>query len=111
MKAFEPAELSAQMEQGGERYLEFIRTADCSVGIYRLPAGGVDGQVPHSEEEVYYVASGQGMFRQGEEDRAVGPGSLIFVPARAEHRFHSISADLTLVVFFAPGEGSRAHYD
>jgi mannose-6-phosphate isomerase-like protein (cupin superfamily) len=111
MKAFELAELSAQMGQSGERYLEFIREADCSVGIYRLAAGAIDPQGPHTEEEIYYVASGRGMFRQGDEDRAVGPGSLIFVPARAEHRFHSISEDLTIVVFFAPAEGARASYD
>jgi hypothetical protein len=42
------------------------------------------------------------------EDREVGPGAVIFVKAGDEHRFHSISEDLTLLVFFAPAEYSAA---
>jgi hypothetical protein len=30
------------------------------------------------------------------------------VPARVEHRFHSIEEDMLLLVFFAPPEGSVA---
>ena len=42
----------------------------------------------------------------GDEDVAVGPGHLLTVPARVEHRFHSITEDLLLLTFFAPAEGS-----
>jgi mannose-6-phosphate isomerase-like protein (cupin superfamily) len=111
MKAFELPELSKHMEESGERYLEFIRENDCSVGVYRLPAGGVDPQQPHSEDELYYVVSGRAMFRQADEDRPVGPGTLLYVPALAIHRFHSITEDLTIIVVFAPAEGSRRQYD
>jgi hypothetical protein len=46
--------------------------------------------------------------RVADEDQAVGPGSVIFVKARAGHRFHSITEDLKLLVFFAPPEGTQA---
>ncbi|HSG39002.1 MAG TPA: cupin domain-containing protein, partial [Thermoanaerobaculia bacterium] len=39
------------------------------------------------------------------EDMAVGPGSVLFVAARVEHRFHSIAEDLEVLVFFARGSG------
>ena len=42
----------------------------------------------------------------GDEDFAVAPGHLLTVPAKVEHRFHSIEQDLLLLVFFAPAEGS-----
>jgi mannose-6-phosphate isomerase-like protein (cupin superfamily) len=42
----------------------------------------------------------------GDEDVAVTPGHLLTVPPRVEHRFHSITEDLLLLVFFAPAEGS-----
>jgi len=87
------------------RYLELLRVPALSVGLYRLPAGGLDEQQPHGEDEVYYVLSGRGRFRQGEEDHVVEPGTLYFVAAQAEHRFHSITEDLALLVFFAPAEG------
>ena len=39
-----------------------------------------------------------------EHDRPVGPGTIIFVEAGVEHRFHSITSDLTVLVVFAPPE-------
>jgi mannose-6-phosphate isomerase-like protein (cupin superfamily) len=38
----------------------------------------------------------------------VSSGTVIFVPAREEHRFVDITERLSLVVVFAPAEGSRA---
>jgi quercetin dioxygenase-like cupin family protein len=40
----------------------------------------------------------------GEEDREVAAGSVIFVAAEVEHRFHDISEELAVLVFFAPAE-------
>ena len=77
-----------------------------SLGLYVLPAGGVDPQKPHAEDEVYYVVSGRGSIRVDAEDHQVEPGSIVFVKAGAEHRFHSIAEDLTLLVFFAPAEST-----
>src|SRR6266699_3743827 len=39
---------------------------------------------------------------------AVQEGSIIFVVAGASHHFHSITADLTILVFFAPAEYTLA---
>lgn len=92
------------LAQSGQRYNEFLRKPSLSMGVYRLPAGGVDPQRPHTEDEVYYVASGRAQIKVGDEDRAVGPGSIVFVAANVEHRFHSITEGLTVLVFFAPAE-------
>jgi mannose-6-phosphate isomerase-like protein (cupin superfamily) len=46
------------------------------------------------------------MITVGSEDRPVESGSIIFVAAKVNHRFHSITEDLLLLVFFAPAEGS-----
>src|SRR5205807_946901 len=58
-----------------------------SAGIYVLPAGAVDPQQPHKEDEIYHVVSGRGMLRVGTEDYPVEPGSVVLVPAEVEHRF------------------------
>lgn len=107
MEAFEIAELIRQQTGSGKSYLEFLRHPSLSVGIYVLPAGGVDGQQPHTEDEVYYVVSGRGMFRHADEDRPVQGGSVLYVAAHVEHRFHSITEQLTIIVFFAPAEYSN----
>jgi mannose-6-phosphate isomerase-like protein (cupin superfamily) len=104
MNAFELADLLASRQKLGRAYLEFLRVPALSAGIYFLPAGGTDLQKPHAEDEVYFVVSGHATFRAGAEDRPVKPGSLLFVAADVEHRFHSIEEDLTVLVSFAPAE-------
>jgi mannose-6-phosphate isomerase-like protein (cupin superfamily) len=108
MEAFELDDLRAALAAAGRLYLEFLRVPALSMGLYELPAGGVDPQQPHTEDEVYYVVRGAGRIRVGDEDRAVTAGSVVFVAAGIEHRFHSITADLAILDFFAPAEYSRA---
>ena len=109
MDAFEIGELESERERSGTRYHEFLRVPALSAGLYVLPAGGVDGQQPHTEDEVYYVVSGRGAFRCGEEDRPVAAGSVLYVPAHVEHRFHSIEEELSILVVFAPAEGAQSN--
>lgn len=104
MDAFELPQLIAERARSGKPYLEFLRVPDLSAGLYRLPAGGTDPQSPHTEDEVYYVVSGRAQIRVAEEDRVVQAGSVVYVAKNAEHRFHSIEAELTVLVFFAPAE-------
>lgn len=108
MDAFELSQLVHQHEQSNDAYLEFLRVPALSIGLYRLSAGGIDLQEPHSEDEVYYVASGRGAILVGEENRAVEAGTIVFVGAGVKHRFHSITEDLTILVFFAPAEYTLA---
>jgi mannose-6-phosphate isomerase-like protein (cupin superfamily) len=108
MHSFEIAELIAEQQQRDQEYLEFLKVPDLSVGLYALPAGGADGQAPHTEDEIYYVLSGRAAILVGTENRDVSAGSLIYVPANVEHRFHSIVEDLRLLVIFAPAEYTNA---
>jgi len=102
-----PLELLAAQLQSGDPYLEYVRVGSMSVGLYVLPAAGVDRQSPHGEDEVYVVVAGQGRFTAGDETRDVAPGDTIFVPAHLAHRFHDIASELRLIVVFAPPEYSQ----
>jgi mannose-6-phosphate isomerase-like protein (cupin superfamily) len=106
MEALDLARLLSGHDFSGEPYLEFLRVPSLSVGLYVLPAGATDPQQPHTEDEVYHVVGGKGRIQVGTEDRAVEADTVVFVGARVEHRFHSIEEDLTVLVFFAPAEGS-----
>jgi mannose-6-phosphate isomerase-like protein (cupin superfamily) len=111
VQAFTINDLIKRKQQQKDPYLEFLRVPALSAGLYMLPAGGVDPQLPHSEDEVYYIVSGRATLRVGDEEQEVGPDSLVFVAANVEHRFHSISEDLSVLVFFAPAEYSLATQD
>lgn len=103
---FHIAETEKQREQTGKRYLEFLRIPALSAGVYVLPAGGTDPQSPHKEDELYYVVRGRARMRAGAEDQEVTTGSVIFVAAEVDHRFHSITEELVVLVFFAPAESA-----
>jgi mannose-6-phosphate isomerase-like protein (cupin superfamily) len=91
-------------QASGRAYYEFLREDAMSAGVYFLPAGGVDLQRPHQEDEVYVILEGAGDFRAGEQVRPVGIGDVLYVAAHVPHRFEQIREDLTILVFFAPAE-------
>ena len=78
-----------------------------SLTVARWPAGSVDDQQPHTEDEVYYVAAGRARLTMAGEGVAVGPGSVAFVAAGVEHRFTQIVEDLEVLVFWSPARGTR----
>ena len=103
MEAHEVPELDPQpRDDQGHGYIDFLASEKLSVGLSIWPAGSVDRQRPHEEDEVYYIITGRGVIRVADEDRAVKAGSLVFVAAHVEHRFHDIEEDLRVLVFWAP---------
>lgn len=86
----------------GHGYVDFLASSKLSVGLAIWPAGVTDRQQPHREDEVYYVISGRGSIVVAGESRPVQPGSLVFVAAGVDHRFHDIDEDLRVLVFWAP---------
>jgi mannose-6-phosphate isomerase-like protein (cupin superfamily) len=89
-------------------YVEHLSVPDLSVGTYSIPAGGLDDQTPHTEDEIYVVTVGRARIVTAGGSAEIGPGSVIYVPAAEEHHFVDITEDLCLVVVFAPPYESRA---
>ncbi|MDQ3663713.1 MAG: cupin domain-containing protein [Actinomycetota bacterium] len=92
----------------GPGYDEFLRVPSLSAGTYVVPTGGVDDQQPHREDEVYVVLAGAARFTGGDETVDVRTGSVLFVPAYENHRFHDVTADLEVLVVFGPAETQPA---
>lgn len=88
-------------------WVEHLRATDLSLGTYSVPAGGVDDQRPHLEDEVYVVQTGEATIQTDSGEVRVGPGSVVFVPANEGHRYVDITEDLTLIVIVAPPYKSR----
>ena len=105
---FELLDVLDQLQAQGQSYYEFLRRETLSAGIYHLAAGQPDPQRPHSEDEVYYVLSGEGRIDVEGELTAIRPGSVIFVGKKQRHRFLDYPEGLTLLVIFAPPRGSQA---
>jgi mannose-6-phosphate isomerase-like protein (cupin superfamily) len=92
----------ADQAKAGEEWREFFRVKALSLGVYSLKKGASDTQSPHKQDEIYYVVSGRATLTVEGKAHPVQPGSTLYVAARAKHRFHDITEDLTTLVFFAP---------
>jgi len=92
---------------GAPQYLEHLRVPALSVGTYSIPAGAIDDQSPHFEDEVYVVVSGRGLFTGAGRTVEAVPGMTLFVPGGEDHRFHDVTEDMALLVFFAPAYSGR----
>lgn len=88
----------------GEPFVQAFAHGSMSVEIY-APVGE-DRQTPHQQDELYIVHAGTAtLVVEGRRCRC-GPGTVHFVPARAEHRFESFSRDFsTWVIFWGPDGG------
>jgi mannose-6-phosphate isomerase-like protein (cupin superfamily) len=100
--AFDVPRLVAGLDHSRHDLREFFRSDTLSMTIAYWPAGSVDNQAPHTEEETYFVAIGRAAIEVAGESRPVVPGSIIHIPPGVDHRFHSIEEDLTVVIFWAP---------
>ena len=91
-------------------FAEFFRSpaGTLSLTVARWPAGSVDDQQPHTEDEVYFIADGRGRLTVAGETFAVEPGSVAFVAAGVDHRFSEIDADLEVLVFWSPARHTKA---
>ena len=89
-------------------WVEHFSVPALSVGTYCIPAGGVDDQTPHDEDEIYVVTAGRARITTPHGAAGVNPGSVIFVPAGEEHHFIDVTEDLALLVVFGPAFGTQS---
>ena len=74
-----------------------------TVFLLELPPGGQSAPQQHLFDELFYVVSGSGSFRCGEEAVPFVAGDVLFAPAGAVHHFENFSDDFqTWVIFFGP---------
>lgn len=67
---------------------------------------GKDYQTSHEQDELYIVMNGGGVLLIEEQPHSFTTGDVLFVPARAAHRFVDFSDDLvTWAIFWGPRGG------
>lgn len=107
MEVFSLPQIAAGLAPA-EIYREILRVPALSLGLYRHLPGQSVPQNPHGEDEIYHVVSGRGEIEIAGKSHVVGPGSVVYIPARVPHHFHSVTETLDVLVVFAPAEGSAS---
>lgn len=94
------SELLLKLEKQGGIYADFLQTGGIEAGIIRMHPGEKDTQAPHPFDELYYVVEGSGQIEIDGKSHQVNEGSVIFVKARAKHRFYGNKGDLLVLYVF-----------
>lgn len=94
------------VSQTNDKYVEILRSDSMSVGLYQLCKTDIDNQLPHTEDEAYFVLSGSAKIEVEGKISNVRPGDIIYVAANQQHHFFDMREDLKVLVFFAPAEYS-----
>jgi mannose-6-phosphate isomerase-like protein (cupin superfamily) len=68
---------------------------------------GADAQQPHTRDEAYVVARGNGWFINGAQRHPIAVHDVLFVKAGIVHRFEEFSDDFLVWVFFYGPEGGE----
>ena len=94
--------ISTLSKQPGQLFVKLFEHGSLSVEYYK--PGMEDLQNPHTQDELYVVASGSGWFVKAGERFSFPTGDMLFVPAGVEHRFVDYTDDFaTWVIFYADG--------
>jgi mannose-6-phosphate isomerase-like protein (cupin superfamily) len=89
-----------------ERSVSLFEHGSLVVKLYQ-PVG-TDLQTPHSRDELYVVAQGEGEFVCGGSRQSLSAKDVLFAAAGMEHRFENFSNDFAVWVFFYGPEGGEA---
>lgn len=84
----------------GKRLATIFEHGTLLVEIYVYAPQGNDPQQPHTRDEIYFVAAGNGEYVCGDTRTAFDPTDLLFAAAGVEHRFEDFTDDLVVWVIF-----------
>ena len=93
-----PADLAAAPLPPGRLSRQAFDTGEVELRYY-APVGA-DDQVPHERDELYFVASGSGVYQRGGERVRFAAGDVLYAAAGEEHRFVEFSPDVATWVLF-----------
>ncbi|MEO9365278.1 MULTISPECIES: cupin domain-containing protein [Candidatus Nitrosocaldus] len=89
------------MSKDGDWCCTFLQSRSMDAGVLRLKPGEDDPQSPHVNDEIYYIIKGDGFITIEGKDIPIKEGSVIFVPAKAKHKFHGNTKELIALYIFA----------
>jgi quercetin dioxygenase-like cupin family protein len=73
-----------------------IRGEKIEVGLFFYPAGTEAKPHAHPNEQIMVVIRGKGKWRVGKEEKVLGPGEAVLIPANIEHELNIIE-DLEII--------------
>ncbi len=91
-------ELIEELEDEDAQFAEVLTGPSVTIEVGKYPTSAPKN--PHTEDEMYYIISGSGMIRVGDETYNVEAGDVVFVERGIEHDFFNIDEQITALTIF-----------
>jgi len=84
------------------------------IGAYEYaPGGWITDHIHSNAEQWYFILSGKGTMKVGNEEKLSGPGTVVFIPRNTVHGYRVVGDQplriLNIATFF-PGEPSKTTF-
>ena len=89
------------MASDNSDFIDFFDLLHLQSGLLRLKPGQMDGQEPHSLDEIYLVLQGDGFIEIGKKSYVLKKDLFIYIPAKVEHRFYGNTQEIFVIYFFS----------
>ena len=90
--------LIRELEDEDAQFAEVFNETSVTIEVGTYPTSAPKN--PHTEDEIYYIISGAGMIRVGDETYGVEAGDVVFVEQGVEHDFFNIEEQITALTIF-----------
>lgn len=100
-------ELITELDEEDVQFAEVLDEESVTIEIGRYPTSS--SKNPHTEDEVYYIVSGSGMIRAGDETYDVEAGDVVFVEQGLEHDFFDIDEEITALTIFVGSDNPSSY--
>ena len=103
-----PREAAERLSKSNSVFVKLLEHGSMKVEYYAPEFE--DLQKPHTQDEIYIIDQGEGIFLNGEVRHIFETGDVLLVPAGVEHRFEKFTEDFaTWVIFYGPKGGEAEH--
>lgn len=110
MTRFSTNELFGRFDEETDRqHYEVLDEDSMTVEVGRYATGTSEPKNPHTGDEIYYIISGSGMARVGDETYPVEAGDVVYVESGLEHDFFNIDDEITVLIVLAGTEEPGAY--
>jgi mannose-6-phosphate isomerase-like protein (cupin superfamily) len=106
MKAQDRAQVASVLEHRGEFFRVLQQTSRTQCAVMTIAPGADGGPAEeHRGDQIVYVIEGEAVLRIEGREHQAGPGTLVTIPAGANHHVRSSGASpLFFVTVYAPPE-------
>ncbi|AXR79997.1 cupin domain-containing protein [Natrarchaeobaculum sulfurireducens] len=91
------------------QHKEVLTAGPLTIEVGKYPADSAVPKNSHNEEELYYILSGSGKLRVGDDTHEIKTGDLVYVEPDLEHDFFHITEEITVLIILGPSANPTSY--